>query len=169
MKTLTEWSKEIHSWAIGKGFYQHDSSGNEVHVSGNFASLMMLVLTEVSEMTEALNDEDIYSFREEVADTLIRLLDIYSFTQSTYLLDTLDRPAIIMESWPELVSDILDVVSKSVEYDRKGDSARREIMLIEAIRQVLCIADRFQVDFLKEIEDKMEINRGRPHKHDKRY
>lgn len=41
---------------------------------------LMLVVTEVSEASEAVRNDDVENFREEIADSIIRLLDIASTT-----------------------------------------------------------------------------------------
>lgn len=67
MKSLAVWAGEIRDYRISKGF---TTSWENMLVK------LMLVVTEVSEAAEAYRDDDHAHFREEIADTMIRLLDI---------------------------------------------------------------------------------------------
>jgi len=66
-RDLTEWAKDIADWRQRKGF---ETSWENMMVK------LMLVVTEVSEAAEAYRKPDRQNFDEEIADTLIRLLDI---------------------------------------------------------------------------------------------
>lgn len=66
-KSLEELAAEIVEWRMSKGF---ETSW------GNMMSKLMLVVTEVSEACEAYRKDDHDNFNEEIADTMIRLLDI---------------------------------------------------------------------------------------------
>jgi NTP pyrophosphatase (non-canonical NTP hydrolase) len=83
--TFDDWAREIHSWARGKGFYDReylrvvdpvtgDVEGRPVNPSLPSEKLMLIV-TEVAEVQEALRDGDTEAEAEEVADILIRVLD----------------------------------------------------------------------------------------------
>lgn len=76
MKTLDTLAKEIRDWRESKGF---------ITSWDNMMEKLMLVVTEVSETAEAYraiqkcqfdDREAVALFREEIADTMIRLLDI---------------------------------------------------------------------------------------------
>lgn len=68
---MNELAKEIHEWAIGKGFYDRDTSENI-----SFASeKLLLIISEVVEAQSAMLDGHIVLEHEEIADTIIRILD----------------------------------------------------------------------------------------------
>ena len=64
---LNQYAKGIQAWREGKGF---DTSW------GNMQEKLMLVVTEVAEASEARRKDDWENFKEEIADTFIRLMDI---------------------------------------------------------------------------------------------
>jgi len=66
-KTMNEGGKEIVEWRMSKGFETNED---------NLLEKLMLVVTEVSEAAEAYRIDDWINFNEEIADTIIRLLDI---------------------------------------------------------------------------------------------
>ena len=73
--TLNEWAKYIGVWRKSKKFYTPSSICSEIERDYMLGKLM-LVVTEVAEMAEAVRHVDGPNFEEELADTLIRLLDI---------------------------------------------------------------------------------------------
>ena len=67
-------AKEIAQWRKSKGFCTPSSiSGLE---GERMLGKLMLVVTELGEATEAVRHNDLANFKEELADTFIRLLDI---------------------------------------------------------------------------------------------
>lgn len=77
-KNITKISHIIKKWRKRKGFK------TPLNIHGKNADDMlgklMLVVTEVSEAAEAVRNDDVENFREEIADSIIRLLDIASTT-----------------------------------------------------------------------------------------
>ena len=86
---ISSWVEMIHEWAHKQGFYTntvcHKPGGDPEHVciyhfcihnSGNILSQLMLIVSELGEAAEALRKEDLKNFREEIADTVIRLFDL---------------------------------------------------------------------------------------------
>ena len=71
-KSLNEYAIEIAKWRESKGFITPEHISD---ATGTLAKLM-LVVSEVSEACEAIRDNDFFNFKEEIADTFIRLLDI---------------------------------------------------------------------------------------------
>ena len=69
MKKLT---KEIVNWRISKGFVTPSFHSDKDLLLGK----LMLVVTEIAEMAEAVRKNDLDNFKEEIADTYIRLFDI---------------------------------------------------------------------------------------------
>ena len=65
--TLTEMSKLCHDIAVSKGFWDKERNMGEV---------LMLIVTELAEAMEAHRKQDQENFREELADTFIRLFDL---------------------------------------------------------------------------------------------
>lgn len=72
---LTDWTSRIHHWSMKKGFWHQDTGAKE-HASGSRLACLMLVTTELGEAAEAIRKGDEINFREEIADTLIRILDL---------------------------------------------------------------------------------------------
>lgn len=72
--TLYEWAEYIRKWREEKGFTTPST------IEGTDAEYMlgklMLVVSEVGEAAEAVRHHDLDNFKEEIADTFIRLLDI---------------------------------------------------------------------------------------------
>ena len=60
-------AKKIHANAVKKGFWDEER---------NIGEALMLVVTEIAEAMEAHRHQDEDNFREELADTFIRLLDL---------------------------------------------------------------------------------------------
>jgi NTP pyrophosphatase (non-canonical NTP hydrolase) len=65
--TLGDWSKLCHSIAVEKGFWDEKR---------NMGEALMLIVTEVAEAMESYRLQDEANFREELADTFIRLFDL---------------------------------------------------------------------------------------------
>lgn len=66
-KSLGQWAAEIATWRDRKGF---ETSWD------NMVEKLFLVISEAVEAGEALRTSNREGFREEIADTFIRLLDI---------------------------------------------------------------------------------------------
>lgn len=66
-RTLSEWSQLCHATAREKGFWDKERNTGEA---------LMLIVTELAEAMEAHRVQDQENFREELADTFIRLLDL---------------------------------------------------------------------------------------------
>jgi len=65
-KTMNEWADICHAIAVEKGFWDQER---------NVGEALMLIVTELAEAMEAYRKQDDENFREELADTFIRLLD----------------------------------------------------------------------------------------------
>jgi NTP pyrophosphatase (non-canonical NTP hydrolase) len=70
-------AQQIKTWRESKEFYTPSSLAGVDNRDMMLAKLM-LVVTELSEAAEAVRHENLENFKEEIADTLIRLLDITS-------------------------------------------------------------------------------------------
>lgn len=65
--TISEWCEFCHSIAKEKGFWDSER---------NIGEALMLIVTELAEAMEGYRHEDHDNFREELADTFIRLFDL---------------------------------------------------------------------------------------------
>jgi len=65
--SLKEWSDLCHGIAKSKGFWDKERNTGEA---------LMLIVTELAEAMEAHRKQDQDNFREELADTFIRLFDL---------------------------------------------------------------------------------------------
>lgn len=71
---MDKWAKAITLWRKKNGFITPSTIGG---VDGErMLGKLMLIVTEISEAAEAVRKNDIDNFKEELADTFIRLLDI---------------------------------------------------------------------------------------------
>lgn len=66
-QSLTELCQTCHSIAKSKGFWDEER---------NIGEALMLVVTELAEAMEGYRHQDHDNFREELADTFIRLMDL---------------------------------------------------------------------------------------------
>ena len=66
-KSLNSWTKACHKTAVEKGFWDTER---------NMGEALMLIVTEIAEAMEAHRVENYDNFREELADTFIRLFDL---------------------------------------------------------------------------------------------
>ncbi len=66
-KSLNELSRLCHRVAVEKGFWDEKR---------NIGEALMLIVTELAEAMEAHRVQDEANFREEIADSFIRLLDL---------------------------------------------------------------------------------------------
>ncbi|MDP2653896.1 MAG: MazG nucleotide pyrophosphohydrolase domain-containing protein [Candidatus Omnitrophota bacterium] len=66
-KSLNELSAICHAIAVEKGFWDKER---------NIGEALMLIVTELAEAMEAHRHQDQANFKEELADTFIRLLDL---------------------------------------------------------------------------------------------
>src|SRR5258708_40001680 len=65
--TIKQWCELCHSIAKEKGFWEKDR---------NIGEALMLIVTELAEAMEGYRHQDHDNFREELADTFIRLFDL---------------------------------------------------------------------------------------------
>ena len=66
-RSLNELAQLCHSIAVEKGFWDQKR---------NIGEALMLIVTELAEAMEAHRHQDDANFKEELADTFIRLLDL---------------------------------------------------------------------------------------------
>ena len=66
-KSLNELAQFCHGIAVEKGFWDEER---------NIGEALMLIVTELAEAMEAYRHQDDANFKEELADTFIRLLDL---------------------------------------------------------------------------------------------
>ena len=66
-QSLNELAKICYGIAVSKGFWDKER---------NMGEALMLIVTELAEAMEAYRKQDDANFKEELADTFIRLLDL---------------------------------------------------------------------------------------------
>ena len=71
MKTISEWQKDVHALAVEKGWYEEGARP--------IPELLCLIHSEVSEALEAHRENDWDGFKEELADVVIRMLDMAEY------------------------------------------------------------------------------------------
>ena len=72
---ISDYANEIMSWRMGHGFRTPNALDTEENRHDMLGKLM-LVVSEVSEASEAVRQNDLPNFKEEIADAFIRLMDI---------------------------------------------------------------------------------------------
>ena len=72
---LNKLAKEISTWRESKGFYTPESLYTE-NRRDDMLGKLMLVVSEIAEASEEVRKNNPDKFKEEIADTFIRLLDI---------------------------------------------------------------------------------------------
>ena len=185
-----ELAKEIHANAVAKGFW------DEFHSSNHY---FMLAITELSEAVEAHRKgrtasipEGIEDFpdkaftpsfeslikdtlEDELADTQIRLLDLYG-----YLIDNDAETPDITEQVKENHSFARDFVGYSEEftewaftlaYHLSGNPIAYTTLLkvYNGLCTLLCMAEHFGIDLDRHVRLKIRYNATRPRLHGKKY
>lgn len=97
---MNEIGNAIADWREAKGF-KTPSGLNEGWQRDLMLGKLMLVVTEVSEMAEAVRNFDLGNFTEALADTMIRLLDIAS-TQGIDICEAVYQKMLRNEKRPPL-------------------------------------------------------------------
>jgi len=72
---INELSKVAHKVAIEKGFYDNYNNENKRPIT----EFLMLIVTELAEACEADRNSNYKGFKEEIADTYIRLGDMCGY------------------------------------------------------------------------------------------
>ena len=185
-----ELAKEVHANAVAKGF--HDKQYSNEHC-------FMLVITEVSESVEAHRKgrtasvpdgiEDfpdkafIPSFEahikdtpeDELADTQIRLLDIYGS-----IIEKKEDTPDITEQIDEDYMSSLDLVKRPVDFTEwayalthhlsRNDTIWNPLQKVfDGLCLLLCMAERLGIDLERHVRLKMRYNATRPRLHGKKY
>ena len=186
-----ELAKEIHANAVAKGFWDEPHSDNHY---------FMLVITELSEAVEAHRKgrtapplpDNIENFpdsffipsfeahfkdtlEDELADTQIRLLDIYgSIIEKKE--DTPDITKQVKENYSN-VSDFVEELEEFTEwaFTLVHDLSANPIMCTPLLKvynglcTLLCMAERLGIDLDRHVRLKMRYNATRPRLHGKKY
>lgn len=185
-----ELAKEVHANAVAKGFW------DEPH---NYRHYFMLTITELSEAVEAHRNGRIASIPEgiedfpdkdfipsfeshikdtvedELADTLIRLLDIYG-----YIIDNNSETSDFTKAVMTNYKFALDSVGVSGEFtiwafaivQNLNDKPIAHTTLrkvYNSLCTLLCMTEHFRIDLERHIRLKMRYNATRPRLHGKKY
>lgn len=83
---LNDMAKQVHSIAVDKGFW--DEKINDIFI----AKQCMMIVSEVTEVMEAVRkNKESHEIVEEIADILIRTLDLYQgMLDNKYVYESLD-------------------------------------------------------------------------------
>lgn len=185
-----ELAKEIHANAVAKGFWDKPHS-NEHY--------LMLVITELSEAVEAHRKgrtasipEGIEDFpdkaftpsfeshikdtvEDELADTQIRLLDLYG-----YIIDNDPETPDITEQVKENYSYARDFIGVPGEFTDWAFALAHDLSenpiayttllkVYNGLCTLLCMAEHFGIDLDRHVRLKMRYNATRPRLHGKKY
>ena len=185
-----ELAKEVHANAVAKGFWDDPY---------NYRHYFMLTITELSEAVEAHRNGRIASIPEgiedfpdkafipsfeshikdtvedELADTLIRLLDIYG-----YIIDNNSETSDITKAVMTNYEFALDSVGVSGEFtiwafaivQNLNDKPIAHTTLrkvYNGLCTLLCMTEYFRIDLERYVRLKMRYNATRPRLHGKKY
>jgi NTP pyrophosphatase (non-canonical NTP hydrolase) len=78
---LKQLSERAHKMSQQKGFWDEQRQMNESLLDIYLTAKLMLIVSELGEACEARRKGDINNFNEEIADTIIRLLDLCGFLE----------------------------------------------------------------------------------------
>lgn len=67
LRSIKDWQQLITEWAVSKGFRWS---------KGDVDTMLLRIHSEVSEASEAVRDNDVAGFAEELADVFIRLVNL---------------------------------------------------------------------------------------------
>jgi NTP pyrophosphatase (non-canonical NTP hydrolase) len=95
---LNKLSAQIMLWRSIKGFH----TPKDLSDLDAMLAKLMLVVTELSEASEAVRHKDELNFKEEIADTFIRLLDIAGSYRGFDLETEIQNKMLVNEGRPQL-------------------------------------------------------------------
>lgn len=159
---INELQKEIHDNAKSKGWWE---------TKRPIPELLCLIHSEVSEAFEAYDNSN-DNFEEELADILIRALDMASgysinIDLSIFLDDQVsDHEFTYAQNhnvyrWLNVINfnatTLLEIYRKTSELDRIG--------LVQLISSLFATAQLLGIDIVREAYKKHEINKGGPYRH----
>lgn len=77
-------AKKVHATAREKGFWDHefvdtDTDGYPIDNPSIVPEKLALIMSEVAEVLEAHRDDNLFGMEEELADVIIRVLDLAEF------------------------------------------------------------------------------------------
>lgn len=185
-----ELAKEVHANAVAKGFWDEPHSDNHY---------FMLVITELSEAVEAHRKGRIASIPEsledfpdeafipsfeahikdtpedELADTQIRLLDIFGS-----IIEKKEDTPDITEQIDEDYMSSLDLVKRPVDFTEWAYALTHHLSRNDTIWNPLqkvfdglcllrCLSEHFDIDLERHVRLKMRYNATRPRLHGKKY
>jgi NTP pyrophosphatase (non-canonical NTP hydrolase) len=67
LRSITNWQGIVTDWAVSKGF---------IWTRKNVDTMLLRIHSEISEASEAVRDNDVEGFAEELADIFIRLVNL---------------------------------------------------------------------------------------------
>lgn len=159
---LQQMVKDVHSQAKKSGFYT-----GEVNV----AEKVMLICTEVKEFSDVWMT---YSkSREELADILIRVLDLCGYLQiypqKNYIFDAEVELILEQISVSSFKESLYDICADLVQAHRKSRREDVECHLISLVEEIVDFTSTYVEGFEKALENKIEKNRNRSYRHGARY
>lgn len=183
MKPMKEWAKEIHAWAISKGFWEEG-------IERNKGEICALIHSEISELRDGIlypgpsdHVPELTLEEEELADIVIRVLDCagaWGGDMNTAVIirrnEDLNDP--MADEAPRcIICNLHSEVSKLLEAIRKPTKGLAFGPGLSPIEQAMAgilnqVIDRCRdqsIDLDRAMELKMEFNHTRPHKHGKKF
>lgn len=159
---LQNLAEETHSIAVEKGFYDGEI---------NVAEKVMLICTEIKEYSDVWMTYT--KSREELADILIRVLDLCGclqvFPQKDYIFDA-DVELILSEGRVSIFKENLyDICADLVQAHRKSRREDVENHLISLVEEIADFTSLYVEGFEEALEKKIDKNRGREYRHGAKY
>lgn len=153
-RTITQRAEEISQIALDHGW--------DAPTWDNFLAKLMLIVTEVQEAEDSSHDR--YAFKLELADVVIRTIDV---------LFTLDR-TVHVRAAPSLADDENILLGtrrrlvRAAEWYRRGVDGEALGDLWDVIKGIDAWCERGGHDLWAAVDAKIEINRARPRLHGKK-
>jgi hypothetical protein len=174
---LTFFADEIYLVNVSKGFWGNDPRDR------NLGEALALCHAELSEAWEGFltgkADKKLPHYSElhvEIADTLIRCLDIHRFLKSSvYVAIPYDNSDILLRSakWSQAKSECEILIgyhallSRALEEMRDGDDVKLAYWLNVLISEIL--KDFSEVNIFQIAKEKVGFNKTRPHMHGRKF
>jgi len=158
--------RKVHQNAVNKGFWKDND---------NYGQKIALIHSEISEAYKSfMFPEDCKSsFEEELADVLIRMMDLAEHADFSLFLNVIDKHGcyFLLKS-TDPINQLLQAhffMSEALEGLRKNDKDYFISMFSEAAVTIDQIAQNLNIDLSKAITEKVKYNGTRRYKHGKAF
>ena len=171
---LKKMAQHIVEWREGKGFYTPETWASEPAAKpatgADWAiSKAALIHTELSELEQAIRNDDHANILEEAADVVIRTLDMMGSAGVSFqgVGDIYNFEAMHVDLFDPTRMDWRVWLDEAIEAIRKENTDRARHMFVKLMGAMAGVCKIYESDLIKEVESKMQINHGRARMHGK--